>query len=175
MESPCSVEPDSFFKFMHPSVECKCCNPELIVAHPSEQCVCCIVDWEKSGKKESIGDWLKSKFTNRDILDSKKLPASKSVKLESKSHNIIINNGNTLVTDAALLFGKVDSEEHEPVEVMEVGTTFADLLVKFGIFPSKGQARKSGWDKPIPDGWTEIQVGKMKHKFFIWNPSNEWA
>jgi hypothetical protein len=71
--------------------------------------------------------------------------------------------------DQELLFGG------QPVEHFDSSVTFADLLVRYNIFPSKGQARKAGWDKPIPTGWSEWVVGKLKHHLWIWNPSAEWS
>lgn len=41
-------------------------------------------------------------------------------------------------------------------------------MVHLGVFPSKGQARKAGWAGPVPDGWSEVRVGKCA--IFIWNP-----
>ena len=37
---------------------------------------------------------------------------------------------------------------------------FPHLLKEIGAFKSNTQARKNGWDKPIPDGYTEIKVGR---------------
>lgn len=36
------------------------------------------------------------------------------------------------------------------------------LLKAIGAFPSAGQARKNGWNKPIDDGFSEIKVGRRK-------------
>jgi hypothetical protein len=44
-----------------------------------------------------------------------------------------------------------------------------------GLFPSVGQAKKNGWDKPIPEGFTEKnKLGKMKKSLFIHNPCDEF-
>jgi hypothetical protein len=49
--------------------------------------------------------------------------------------------------------------------------TFAHLAVEMGLFPSVSQAKKNGWDGPIPEGYTEkIKIGKMKKSMFIHNP-----
>jgi len=43
------------------------------------------------------------------------------------------------------------------------------------LFPSVGQARKNGWDGPIPEGYTEKRnMGKMKKSMFIHNPPDEF-
>jgi hypothetical protein len=38
-----------------------------------------------------------------------------------------------------------------------------------GVFPSIGIARKSGWNKPIPPGFSEFTVGKNRKKVWILN------
>ena len=73
--------------------------------------------------------------------------------------NILIGQG-IEETDKNLFFGPLFPEDQ--FCVMDSRTTWADLLVKFGLFPSKGQARKNGWDMPIPDGWSRVIVGKKR-------------
>ena len=50
--------------------------------------------------------------------------------------------------------------------------TMAHLLAKVGKFKSVGEAKRNGWDKPIPTGWSEFTIGKAKNRvdIFIWNP-----
>ena len=45
----------------------------------------------------------------------------------------------------------------------------AHFMAQAGIFPSVGQARKNGWDRPIPDGFSHFVVGKKKSKITILN------
>lgn len=45
----------------------------------------------------------------------------------------------------------------------------AHIMHNAGIFPSVGIARKNGWNKPIPDGFSEFTVGKKKKKVWILN------
>ena len=53
--------------------------------------------------------------------------------------------------------------------------TMAHIAVEMELFPSIGQARKNGWDKPIPQGFTEQRrIGKMKKSMFIHNPSDNF-
>lgn len=66
--------------------------------------------------------------------------------------------------DVRLLFRETD-----PVCLLEDGDTMLDLLTKTRVFSSRGQARKAGWDKPIPDGYTELRLGKTY--FFLWKPT----
>jgi hypothetical protein len=80
--------------------------------------------------------------------------------------NILIENQHLLPSDETLFFADSGAVFRFPAE-----TTFADILVKFDIFSSKGQARKNGWDKPIAGGFSEVIVGKLKHTLWILNPT----
>jgi hypothetical protein len=85
--------------------------------------------------------------------------------------NIIIETAHVEEGDDLLLFGKWGATEvGEPVHRLPESTTWADIMAQFGIFPSKGQARKAGWVNPIPFGWTEVRVGKLAHSLWIWKP-----
>ena len=44
-----------------------------------------------------------------------------------------------------------------------------------GVFPSVGIARKNGWNKPIPEGFSEFTVGKLKKKVWILNEIKDLA
>ena len=69
-------------------------------------------------------------------------------------------------TDKELFFGPLDGEELIAIEERDI---MANLIVKAGIFPSVTQARKNGWDKPIPLGFTDLRVGKLKTRITIFN------
>ena len=45
----------------------------------------------------------------------------------------------------------------------------AHVMHMAGVFSSVGIARKNGWNKPIPDGFSEFTVGKSKKKVWILN------
>jgi hypothetical protein len=65
----------------------------------------------------------------------------------------------------------------EPEDSIEIQPhwTMANIAVEMGLFPSVGQAKKNGWDKPIPEGFTEKnKLGKMKKSLFIHNPCDEF-
>ena len=47
--------------------------------------------------------------------------------------------------------------------------TLAHVMHVSGIFPSITQARKNGWNKPMPDGCSNFTVGKMKKDVWILN------
>ena len=93
--------------------------------------------------------------------------------------NVIVDNGNVKPNDSSLFF---DSEEVNwlPAQFAPrssqskvVTVTMADIMALFGIFPSKGQAKKNGWDRPIPFGFNSFTVGKLKHTLWIFHPSAE--
>ena len=72
-------------------------------------------------------------------------------------------------TDEEIRTGEYDW----PLErIQESDKTMAHLLARLGKFESVNQAKKNGWDKPIPTGWTEFHVGSAKNRwlFYIWNP-----
>ena len=51
----------------------------------------------------------------------------------------------------------------------------AHVMHMAGVFPSVGIARKNGWNKPIPNGFSEFTVGKSKKKVWILNEINDLA
>lgn len=71
--------------------------------------------------------------------------------------------------DKDLFFGPIDSNDE--FIIIENGWIMAHILHKAGIFTSVSQARKNGWNKPIPDGFAILEVGKKakKKNIFILN------
>ena len=51
----------------------------------------------------------------------------------------------------------------------------AHIMHMAGVFPSVSIARKNGWNKPIPEGFSEFTVGKMKKKVWILNDIKDLA
>jgi hypothetical protein len=45
----------------------------------------------------------------------------------------------------------------------------AHIMWRSGIFKSIGEARKNGWNKPIPPGFTDLTVTKHKVRICIMN------
>lgn len=47
------------------------------------------------------------------------------------------------------------------------------LLVRLGKFGSVSEAFHNGWNKPIPIGWNQYDIGKGSNRLglTIWNPS----
>lgn len=56
----------------------------------------------------------------------------------------------------------------EAVE-FDTGQTLAHIMQRAGVFPSVADARRNGWNKPIPDGYSQFIVGKRKLRIFILN------
>jgi len=49
----------------------------------------------------------------------------------------------------------------------------AHIMCWAGAFPSVSQARKNGWGRPVPFGFSEFKVGKRKRCIFILNRIGE--
>jgi hypothetical protein len=80
-------------------------------------------------------------------------------------HNFI--SSNALETDKDLFFGPL--EETDKFIVIQPEWIMAHLVAGAGIFKSVGDAKRNGWNKPIPNGWSSFTIGKLKHKLFILN------
>jgi len=104
-------------------------------------------------------------------------------KLKPNVVEIVTNNGKNFISenvnkeDKDLFFGPLNIGDET---FIEIGSRWcmAHILHNVGMFPSISQARKNGWDKPIPWGFTELTVGKKakKQDIFILNieePKNE--
>lgn len=76
--------------------------------------------------------------------------------------NIIVDNGLDKPGDEFLFFG--NSEDPNP-KVFFIPDAFmmSDVLSMCGIFPSKSQAKKAGWNKPIPEGFSIFEIGKLNN------------
>ena len=70
-------------------------------------------------------------------------------------------------TDRELFFGPLEIGEY--FHRFDKSWLMAHVMYKAGIFISISQARKNGWDKPIPKGFSEYIIGKLKHKITILN------
>ena len=82
-------------------------------------------------------------------------------------YNVMVNNGFLVGDEAELFFSG------EYITVIGRDETMLDILVGAGIFPSKGQARKNGHKAEIPDGITEIIIGKRKTRIYILKPTEK--
>lgn len=61
-----------------------------------------------------------------------------------------------------------DIRAGDDIFMMEAGVTWADVLVRLGLFPSKGQARKNGWGGEVEEGWTDVErFGKKRCRISV--------
>jgi len=51
---------------------------------------------------------------------------------------------------------------------------YAKLLAALGVFPSASDARRNGWGDPIPQGWKDLRIGKLKHRICILKNTTGW-
>lgn len=68
---------------------------------------------------------------------------------------------NTSESDKVLFFGA-----NEDFTIIEDNWIMAHIMHKAGIFKSVSQAKKAGWNIPIPDGFNEFVVGKKRNQIF---------
>jgi len=87
--------------------------------------------------------------------------------MNNNEYNFIVKN-QFLVGDEQQLFFC-----GEPVTFLEPTVDMFDILVQTGIFASKSQARKSGRDKEIPEGFTDMIIGKLRKRICIFNPTEK--
>jgi hypothetical protein len=57
----------------------------------------------------------------------------------------------------------------ESFEIFSSKDNMADIVSRCGIFPSRSQAKKNGWDIQIPEGFNCFVVGKKKFQIWILN------
>jgi hypothetical protein len=77
--------------------------------------------------------------------------------------NVLV--GDTPDSDKELFFGPL--EESDVWIKLSSDARWPDVMAAAGIFTSKSQARKNGWDKDIDEGFTDIRVGKLKHRVTV--------
>lgn len=100
----------------------------------------------------------------------------------SQEFNIIIGDGVIEEVDKFTFFN-FDPNNPLPWErIIKVPdeNRFPQLLKLLGMFPSTSQAMKCGWNKDIPNGWSEWKIGPKGNlrrifilKILEWNP--EWG
>lgn len=59
-------------------------------------------------------------------------------------------------------------EQGEKFIIIQPNWLMAHVLHNAGLFNSVGDARKNGWNKPIPDGFSNFIIGKKKIKIFTY-------
>lgn len=84
--------------------------------------------------------------------------------------NISIQNEHWDARTEHILFTDNTGQGDAPTRIAPMFFGMLDLLVTAGIFSSRTQARKAGWEPGWPPGWTDITVGKKRIRICVWNP-----
>ena len=71
--------------------------------------------------------------------------------------------------DLEALLGPFEPGEREAVKRFDDGAIMAHLVHAAGFFSSVTQARKNGHDNPIPLGFSDHTVGKLRTRLWIVN------
>ena len=74
-------------------------------------------------------------------------------------HIVLIGNG-VLETDIDLFFGPLEGTE----QIHRFGETvkYPEVFASIGIFSSRSDASRNGWNKEIPDGFSDLTIGKKR-------------
>jgi len=67
------------------------------------------------------------------------------------------------------IFGPLDPKEKEAIIFFDDSKIMAHIIQQAGIFKSISEARKNGWNKPIPPGFTDLTLTKRKIRVTILN------
>jgi len=71
--------------------------------------------------------------------------------------------------DVELIMGPIEPEVDGPFVKFDSTWTMAHIMNAAGIFKSVTEARKNGWNKPIPHGFQHLIVTKRKINIFVLN------
>lgn len=74
---------------------------------------------------------------------------------------------NVTKNDVDLFMGPVEPDKDGPFITFDDTWIMAHIMHAAGIFKSVGDARRNGWNKPIPHGFTREIVTKRKIHVFI--------
>jgi len=84
--------------------------------------------------------------------------------------NILI--GDISEKDRELFFGP--NADKEPfITMIDSNIKWPQLLRGLGFFRSASEAKKNGWDKDIPESFTDVVIGKKKRRITILK-AGEW-
>lgn len=70
--------------------------------------------------------------------------------------------------DVELFLGPLTPDDG-PFTPLPPEWTMAHVMHAAGLFPSVGQARKNGWAKPVPPGYSQYTVSKRKVRVYVLN------
>ena len=84
------------------------------------------------------------------------------------SHEYNFHSPKLSQEDLLLFLGPFEPTDGDFIPIEDDNMSLmAHLLAKIGLFKSVGEAKKNGWNIPIPVGYSEYTVGKRKTKLFI--------
>jgi hypothetical protein len=78
--------------------------------------------------------------------------------------NVLIGAG-VREADKESFFGPLRPEDEFHTFAPEI--RYPELLQRLGIFVSRSDARRNGWDRDIPEGWSDFQIGKLRRRICI--------
>lgn len=74
----------------------------------------------------------------------------------------------TTLDDISSLLGPMTGDEK--FDVIDAKDTLAHIMFKSGVFRSVSDAKRNGWNRTIPYGYSEyIDIGKFKKRIYIVN------
>jgi hypothetical protein len=80
--------------------------------------------------------------------------------------NIII--GQELNGDRDLFFGPLRNDDVFTT-LPEGDYLWANVLADLGVFASRSQARKAGWNRSVELGFSDVTIGKLRHRVTVLN------
>jgi hypothetical protein len=81
---------------------------------------------------------------------------------------------NVTPEDEEQFFGPI--EEDDEFVLIEEHWTMSHVMKAAGVFSSTSEARRNGWDRPIPDGFSIFAVGKKNRRHvYIFNKKEQDA
>lgn len=84
--------------------------------------------------------------------------------MPSRSINILIGSG-IRKGDKESFFGP--AKENDEFFEAKHDDRWPDVLVQVGLMQSKSQAKRSGWNKDIEEGFNSFTFGKLKHRISV--------
>lgn len=84
--------------------------------------------------------------------------------MSKATHEIMFVDPSVSDRDKELFLGPFEDSDGPIVLIQPEWTTMAHLLFAAGLFPSIKEAKRNGWNKPIPNGYDDIIVGKAKKR-----------
>lgn len=82
------------------------------------------------------------------------------------SNDFNFHSCDTSERDIELLFGPMEPHDGPFIE-LEDHWLLAHVMHAAGVFKSVGEAKRNGWDKPVPKGWSQFTVTKRKVGVFV--------